>query len=181
MEVTLRRSTTASRYVAGAFGTVLGGLSAFYLGSYVYHSLGFVLTTAVVLLSVAAIVVSAQGRWPGALAGFRQAVVATALLAFAAPILLYVFAHLTLERYVWAIAQPGLCSHLGSAAVTFTSAMIGWSLASGALGVLIATRRADDRLFPRGGALLAGVLIAVSAAIAIVGPNVGALALGCTP
>jgi hypothetical protein len=168
-----------SRYFVGAVGSALVALSAFYVASFLDSSLGLLGAAAALVVGIVVVVGSARATSPAALAPFRQVAMAVALFALTAPILLYAFSHLTLDRYLWVIAQPGLCSHLGSAAVTFTSAVIGWSMASGLLGVLVATRRGDAPLFPRGGTLLAGSLIVLGVLVVVIAPAVAASWLGC--
>jgi hypothetical protein len=166
------------RDVAGVVGSALVAISVFLLASSIDRSLGLVIGSAVLALGVIVVASSHRGSVP-AVVGFRQAAVTVALLSTAAPFLLYAFGHFSPERYLWVITLPGLCSHLGSAAVAFGSALIGWSMAAGWFGLLVATRRADAQLFPWRGTLLAGALIALIALIVAVAPDLAAFALGC--
>ncbi|MEK6225490.1 MAG: hypothetical protein AABM40_04260 [Chloroflexota bacterium] len=105
--------------------------------------------------------------------------VGTVLIALALPALAEVFIRLSYERYIWVISQAGPCSYLGSvsliASILFVSFLIGF----GALGILVATRGANEPLLPRSGMYFGIGAIALGALLVGPDPHPLAFLLGC--
>jgi hypothetical protein len=166
-------------------GTALSGLAVLYLTSYLTSYINPSLAPIACLLALTVgitLVWRARGSEFTPLdRGARQVEGALVVVALSLPVLLYLFGHLTTERYVWLIAQNGICAHLFSAALLFASVIMGGSLAVGALGILIATRRPGDVLFPRLGLVVGfGVVTALAVIAVLAPPELGARLLACT-
>ena len=169
----------ALRAATGAAGAVLLAVAMYFSAWIIGRTLAVGLAAGVLLAALAFIQLALRGRSPSVVARVRDGLAAIAVLGSGAPLVLLVFAHHSPERYLWVIAQPGPCAHLGSAAVTVSALLIGWSAATGALGVLVATRRPGAELLPGGGALLGGAICAAGALVALAAPTLAAALLGC--
>jgi hypothetical protein len=173
-------SGTLPRSLVGVIGTALFALAVFYAASYADRAWGVPLTLGALALCALTVIRGSDRAWQRIAFSLRHVHLFLAFVAAGAPVLLYVFAHQTSERYLWVISQGGLCAHLGSAAAFVSAGLIGLMLSAGAVGLLLSSHAPSQPLWPRQGLITAVVTLAVAAGLVITAPGITASLLGCT-
>lgn len=171
---------TRMRIFAGVVGALLIGVSLYLLAALLDRAFAVVVGTSAVVAGLVGVVASRTGFGRRVIGLARNVELVSAIVAFAVPVLLNVFVRLNYERYIWVIEQPGICGSMGSGALLFAAALISWPFAFGALGLLVATRRGGERLFPRAGLYAGGILLIIGVFLVVGDPQPFANLLGCS-